>query len=64
MNYKVCSPMIKEIRVIMRAEGTRGTGKALGRNKAYWLRDKPELLAKIASKVKQARVEAFDAAGR
>ncbi|ORY27458.1 translation protein SH3-like domain-containing protein [Naematelia encephala] len=64
MSFKVCSPMIKEIKVIKKVErggtlvklasGKLGrVGKPLRRAKANFLRDKPDLLASIAGGVKE-----------
>ncbi len=52
MNYKAYSPMIKEIQVIKQADGKQGN-KRMNRAKLYYLRDKPQIMEKIASAVKQ-----------
>jgi len=55
MSFKVCSPMIKEIRVVRRAEGGSGPVKDLRRAKVNYLRDRPQMLAAIASALKQKK---------
>ena len=53
VSFKVCSPMIKEIRVVKRAEKAKGAVRDLGRAKVNYLRDKPQMLGSIASALKQ-----------
>lgn len=53
MNFKVCSPMIKEIKVVRKAEGRTGPIKDLRRARANYLRERPDVMASIASALKQ-----------
>ncbi len=55
MSFKVCSPMIKEIKVVRRAEGSKGPVKDLRRAKVNYLRERPQMLAAIASALKQRK---------
>ncbi|WOO85210.1 54S ribosomal protein subunit img1, mitochondrial [Vanrija pseudolonga] len=52
MNFKVCSPMIKEIKVIRRAEGRKSGIRDLRRAKATYLRDRPGVMSQIAGALK------------
>ncbi|KAL1410376.1 hypothetical protein Q8F55_004384 [Vanrija albida] len=58
MNFKVCSPMIKEIKVIRRAEGRKSGIRDLRRARVNYLRERSGVMAQIASALKA------DAAGR
>jgi len=53
VSFKVCSPMIKEVRVVRRAEGNKGPVRDLRRAKVNYLRERPQMLAAIASALKQ-----------
>lgn len=53
MSFKVCSPMIKEIKIVRKAEGRSGPIKDLRRARANYLRDRPDMMATIASALKQ-----------
>lgn len=53
MNFKVCSPMIKEIKIVRKAEGRTGPIRDLRRARANYLRDRPDMMATIASALKQ-----------
>jgi len=66
IQFKVLSPLIKEIKVVRRAQkGTnKGSVKALRQANAYYLRDRPELLRNLAGALKADRVEAAQQAGR
>ena len=58
VSYKVHSPMIKEVKVIKRAEGRKGeqgTLRDLGRAKVNYLRERPSVMAQIASTLKAAK---------
>lgn len=55
VSFKVCSPMIKEIRVVRRAEGGKGSISNLKRAKVNYLRGRPQMLSAIASALKQAK---------
>ena len=46
--YKCCSPLLKEVTVIRRAKGKKGPNRDLGHRKAFWIRDRPEMLSRIA----------------
>lgn len=53
-SFKVCSPLIKEIKVMKNADGERKGGlRDLRRAKVNYLRDRPELLNQIAGAIKQ-----------
>jgi large subunit ribosomal protein L19 len=54
--YKVCSPMIKEIKVVRRAVGRKGAVRDLGKAKVNWIRDKPSMLANIAAALKSDKL--------
>lgn len=60
MQYKVLSPMIKDIKVVKRAEkgqAKSGSGvRAIRQANAYFLRDRPELLRNLAGALKADRV--------
>lgn len=53
MNFKVCSPMIKEIKVIRKAEGRKTGVPDLRRARVNYLRDRPQVMAQIAQALKQ-----------
>lgn len=53
VDFKVLSPLIKEIRVVKRADGKSGL-RNLGRAKAGYLRDRPGAMSQIASALKTA----------
>lgn len=53
VDFKLLSPLIKEIRVVKRADGKSGL-KNLGRAKVNYLRDRPGAMAQIASALKTA----------
>jgi large subunit ribosomal protein L19 len=55
VSYKVCSPMIKSIHVVKRADGAKGGLKDLKRAKVNYLRDRPGLMSQIAGALKQGR---------
>lgn len=55
MNFKVLSPMIKEIKVVRRAEGRQGGIRDLRRARTNYLRDRPQVMAQIAGALKQAQ---------
>lgn len=55
MNFKVCSPMIKEIKVVKRAEGRKGGIKDLRRARVNYLRERPAVMTQIATALKQAQ---------
>ncbi|BEJ12777.1 hypothetical protein CspHIS471_0212370 [Cutaneotrichosporon sp. HIS471] len=57
MNFKVCSPMIKEIKIVRRAEGRSGPIKDLRRARATYLRERPDMMATIASALKQDQAQ-------
>jgi len=59
--FKVCSPMIKEIKVVRRAIGRKGPVKDLRKAKINWIREKPGILSNIASALKQDRITANQA---
>jgi large subunit ribosomal protein L19 len=50
-SFKVCSPMIKDIIMVKRADGKSGL-RYLGRAKVNYLRERPQLMAQIASALK------------
>ncbi|KAI9632572.1 putative 50s ribosomal protein l19 [Dioszegia hungarica] len=53
VDFKVLSPLIKEIKVIKRADGKSGL-KNLGRAKVGYLRERPGAMSQIASALKTA----------
>ncbi|ORX33668.1 translation protein SH3-like domain-containing protein [Kockovaella imperatae] len=53
-NFKCCSPLLKEVKVIKSAKGKKGPGRDLGTRKAYWVRDRPDILSKIAAQASKA----------
>ncbi|AFR99066.1 large subunit ribosomal protein L19 [Cryptococcus neoformans var. grubii H99] len=55
MTFKLNSPMIKEIRVVKRAERAKGQLKDLKRAKVNYLRDRPAVMAAIARALKTAK---------
>jgi large subunit ribosomal protein L19 len=55
MSFKVCSPMIKEIKIVKRADGSKGGLRNLKRARVNYLRDRPQVMAQIASALKAAR---------
>jgi large subunit ribosomal protein L19 len=59
VQYKVLSPLIKEIKVVRKAMKNPKLGevKALRQAQAYYLRDRPDLLKNLAGVLKQDRVE-------
>jgi large subunit ribosomal protein L19 len=51
--FKIYSPMIKEVKIIKRAEGGRGSGvRDLKRAKVNYLRDRAGLMERIAGALK------------
>lgn len=55
MTFKVCSPTIKEIKVVRRAEGReKDTIRDLRRARVNYLRERPEIMNQIAQALKQA----------
>ena len=50
--YKVCSPLIKEVIVVRRAKGKKGERRDLRHRKAYWIRDTPNILTKVAASIR------------
>ncbi|OXM75536.1 ribosomal protein L19 [Cryptococcus neoformans Bt63] len=55
MTFKLNSPMIKEIRVVKRAERAKGQLKDLKRAKVNYLRERPAVMAAIARALKTAK---------
>jgi large subunit ribosomal protein L19 len=57
--FKIYSPMVKEIRVVKRAEkvASKATGglKDLRRGKVWYLREKPGLMERIAGALKASQ---------
>jgi large subunit ribosomal protein L19 len=53
--FKVCSPMIKNIHVVKRADGEKGGLKDLGRARVNYLRERPGLMTQIAAALKQRK---------
>lgn len=53
VDFKLLSPMIKEVKVIKRADGKNGL-KDLGRAKVNYLRKRPGAMSQIASALKNA----------
>jgi len=58
MNFKVCSPMIKEIKVVRRAVGRKNGVPDLRRARTNYLRDRPNIMAQIATALKQSQAPA------
>ncbi|KAK4686070.1 large subunit ribosomal protein L19, partial [Tremellales sp. Uapishka_1] len=56
LSFKVSSPLIKEIKIVKRADGSKDGLKNLRRAKVNYLRDRPQVMAQIASALKAARV--------
>lgn len=53
MTFKVCSPMLKEIKIIRRAEGRKkDTIRDLRRARVNYLRERPDIMHQIASALK------------
>lgn len=50
--FKVCSPMIKDIKIVKRADGKKGGLRYLARAKVNYLRDRPGVMAQIAASLK------------
>lgn len=50
-DFKVCSPMIKDIIIVKAADGRSGL-RSLGRAQVNYLRERPQALAQIASALK------------
>lgn len=59
VQFKILSPLIKEIKVVKRAEKVPGRGgiKALRQANAYYLRDRPELLRNLGGTLRQDLLE-------
>lgn len=57
MNFKINSPMIKEVTVVRRARGKKGAIQDLRRARANFLREKPAVMTQIAAALKQASQE-------
>ncbi|KAK8861524.1 ribosomal protein L19 [Kwoniella newhampshirensis] len=55
MSFKVNSPMIKEIKVVKRAQGRVGGVKDLRRAKVNYLRERPSMMTGIASAIKASK---------
>lgn len=55
ISFKLLSPLIKEIRIVKRAEKAprRGGIKAFRQANAYFIRDRPELLRNLAGAIKE-----------
>lgn len=65
MTFKVCSPMIKEIKIIRRAEGRkRDTIRDLRRARVNYLRNRPDIMHQIAMALKTAAQKPGKAKGR
>ncbi|EKD03699.1 50s ribosomal protein l19 [Trichosporon asahii var. asahii CBS 8904] len=53
MSFKVCSPLLKEIKIIRRAEGRKkDTIRDLRRARVNYLRDRPDIMHQIAAALK------------
>lgn len=54
VQYKLFSPLIKEIKIVKRAERSprRGGIRAFRRAQAYYIRERPELLRNLAGAIK------------
>jgi large subunit ribosomal protein L19 len=55
MNFKVCSPMFKEIKVVRRAQGRKNGVPDLRRARVNYLRERPGLMNQIALALKQSQ---------
>ncbi|WWD16567.1 ribosomal protein L19 [Kwoniella shandongensis] len=55
MSFKVNSPLIKEIKVVKKAEGRTGGVRDLRRAKVNYLRDRPSMMTGIASAIKASK---------
>ncbi|ADV25357.1 ribosomal protein L19 [Cryptococcus gattii Ru294] len=55
MTFKLNSPMIKDIKVVKRAEKAKGQLKDLKRAKVNYLRERPAVMAAIARALKTAK---------
>ncbi|WVR03876.1 ribosomal protein L19 [Kwoniella sp. DSM 27419] len=55
MSFKINSPLIKEIKVVKRAEGRTGGVRDLRRAKVNYLRERPSMMTGIASAIKAAK---------
>lgn len=65
MTFKVCSPMIKEIKVIRKAEGRqKDTIRDLRRARVNYLRERPDIMHQIAMALKVAAQQGGKAKGR
>ena len=53
MSFKVCSPLIKEIKVVKRAEKRKEGVRDLRRAKVNYLRERPQIMAQIAGALKE-----------
>ncbi|ODN80882.1 ribosomal protein L19 [Cryptococcus amylolentus CBS 6039] len=62
MTFKLNSPMIKEIKVVKRAEKGKGQLRDLKRAKVNYLRERPSVMAAIARALKSAKAEETAAA--
>ncbi|EIW66635.1 hypothetical protein TREMEDRAFT_19129, partial [Tremella mesenterica DSM 1558] len=52
MTYKIFSPLIKEIIIVKRADGSLGGLRDLHRAKLGWLRERPAMMSQIAAALK------------
>ncbi|WVQ94741.1 ribosomal protein L19 [Kwoniella sp. CBS 9459] len=55
MSFKINSPLIKEIKVVKRAEGRTGAVRDLRRSKVNYLRERPSLMTSIAGAIKASK---------
>jgi large subunit ribosomal protein L19 len=55
MNFKVCSPLIKEIKIVRRAAGRKTGVPDLRRARVNYLRERPNIMSQIASALKQSQ---------
>ncbi|OCF34732.1 ribosomal protein L19 [Kwoniella heveanensis BCC8398] len=55
MSFKINSPLIKEIKVVKRAEGRTGAVRDLRRAKVNYLRERPSLMTSIAGAIKASK---------
>lgn len=64
-SFKIYSPMIKEVKIVKRAEGGKGSGvKDLKRAKVNYLRDRAGLMEKIAGALKAGAQGGAQAKGK
>ncbi|KAL7419727.1 hypothetical protein Q5752_005643 [Cryptotrichosporon argae] len=55
LGFKLHSPLLRDIRVVRRAQGRKGGIKDLRRARVDYLRDRPAVMAQIAGALKAAR---------